>query len=301
MIRSLAFISVCAALCAVKSFGECGEVTLSQEMWHGTTIRSGDVSQAATRGVSRQENAQLALRTAPTGPAVLQVRYSAAPVVTGTPNAIGTTYSFGANDKHMEVTSYTTSRTDYRQLGLMVGPVGPAWLGRFANTGFAANPGDYFTASAAGNANRFVPASAVTSTGNKYEVQYSSCSYNGGLLQFYLNMNLDRDPTDCGVGNPCYLRHTYYTSGSDIRSATCEEVSTVGTGTVMQSVESNIFSQIGSGHPAMYSVHCFRIQDVNSTTTTPTIASRTIKFMTYGGDQSCTFSFEDTFNRCAKK
>jgi hypothetical protein len=304
MTRSVAFFSVCIALCAVKTFAECGEETLSQEMWHGKTTSSGDVSQAATKGVSRQEHCQLSFRTTPKGPAVFQPRYSAAPVSSARgPNTVGTYYSFGADDVNMEVTAYNTSRTDYRQLGLLAGTTGPAWLGRFANTGIAVNPGDNFTASAAVNANTFVPAALVTSTGNKYEVQFSSCTYDTGLIQFYLNMALNREPTSCGAGNPCYIRHTYYASGSDIRSLTCEEVSDVGTGTVMQSIEWPTFSQIGSGNPGIYSVHCFRMQDVNSTTATPAIASRSIKYVIYGGDQSCSFSYEDTFNRnrCAKK
>jgi hypothetical protein len=297
MRRSLAFFGAVLALWGNVAFSECGEETLSRTMQHGARTNSGDTYLSAAKGVARQEHAQLALRTASTGPAVLQVRYSAAPVVSGTPNAIGTTYSFGANDKHMEVTSYTSSRTDYRQLGILANPA-YTLLTRFANTGFAANPGDYFAASASTNANTFTPAVVETSTGTKYEAQYQSCTWNSGASQYSLVVKPDRTP-DCSGGSPCYVRLASITTNSDPATVSCSS----GGG----SMGSNQTDELGytlnaGGFPIgnTYWIVCIRFQDSSSATETPTIASRSVKFV-MDNSGNCSYGYEDTFNRCAKR
>jgi hypothetical protein len=298
MTRLVAFGSLFIALCAVKSFGECGEETIVQVMQHGAVIRTGDTFEAATRGVARQEHAQLALRTASAGPAVLQVRYSATPVVTGTPNAIGTTYSFGANDKHMEVTSYTTSRTDYRQLGLLAAVTGPTLLGRFANGGFAATPGDFFTATNSAHANTFTTAS-TDATGVRMELVYTGHVYDTAIRYQYRG---DRTP-DCSGGNLCNMKeNTMSVSDANAASTSCVDsgmTTTMSTLNTEIAVENSFSPLPASGTTKIY---CLRMQDTSSATAIPGIYSRWIKYMSSGtGGGTLSYAYEDTITRCAKK
>jgi hypothetical protein len=296
MIRSLAFISVCMALCGMKGFAECGEETLDGISQHGAVINVGDNFEVATRGVSRQENAQLALRTQPSGPAVLQVRYSAAPIVTGTPNAVGSTYSFGANDKHMEVTSSTTSRTDYRQLGLLVAATGPAFLGRFANLGFAATPGDRFEATAYVGANSFTTAE-VEAANLDYELAYVSCTKSGTSYTFTTIPN--RTP-DCSGGSPCNMRYNQAT-GAAPYTASCVDY---GWSMTTTTSETNF---TGAGAMTVnlgdYGLGCFRLQET-SVGNNPGLHSRWVRFNVSPAGV-CSYAYEDSLgrkkNRCAKK